>query len=309
MRIEKNKIVFGSIILTITLFILAYSMVLVERNDSEQSLKQTQLPKLEEQPHQYDSKLEALDDLSEKRERNSPSLYDEKYLDSTGVFDPNLLDKDKQRIIDSIYEHGRIEYPKKRAATTKIPVSDTTKKDGVNWHEKMLTKPVEAKELALNHQLFFASDPKSTTTLPVDYTHEVYVEVEGDQIVKSNSRIKMRLLEGFSLNGRIIGKNTFIYGTVKFQPNRTLIKVENINHIPVTFSAFDIQDGLEGIYVENSIRGEVSKEVTGELINDLRITGVPQLSGIKRIFQRNNSNIKVAISNNYKLLLKTKTSH
>src|SRR5690606_8842542 len=95
-----------------------------------------------------------------------------------------------------------------------------------------------------------------------------------------------------------------IYGTVSFQPNRTLIKISNIDHLPVKLMAYDLQDGLAGIYVENSFRGEVTNEVVGDLVDQINIAGVPQVSGIKKVFQRNNRSVKVAVANNYKLILK-----
>ena len=67
-----------------------------------------------------------------------------------------------------------------------------------------------------------------------------------------------------------------------------------------------MQDGSEGIYIENSFRAEARQEVLGDIVDDINIAGVPQVSGIKKIFQRNNRNVKATISNNYKLILKLK---
>ena len=64
--------------------------------------------------------------------------------------------------------------------------------------------------------------------------------------------------------------------------------------------------GSEGIYVENSFRAEARQEVISDIVDDINIAGVPQLSGIKKIFQRNNKNVKVTIANNFKLILKPK---
>ena len=95
-----------------------------------------------------------------------------------------------------------------------------------------------------------------------------------------------------------------IYGFISFKPNRTLITIENINHRSVKLKAFDLQDGSDGIYVENSFRAEVTNEVLGDMVDDINITGVPQISGVRKIFQRNHRNVKVTITDNYKLILK-----
>ena len=304
MRNKKNIVVFGSIILVIILFIGAYAMMVLENEDnSNKLLQQTEVPELEQQQKEYNSKLEAIDNIPEERERNAPSLYNEKYLDSTGVYDPEFLDKDKQRIVDSIYEQGRINYTQNRHRKVGALPKDTIRQEKVEALNKI--NPISAEELALQHQLFFASSPQSISTSPSMGIAEIYAEIEGDQVVKTNSRLKMRLLQDLKLGTTTIFKNTLIYGVVSFQPNRTLIKIDNIDHIPVKLNAYDLQDGLEGIYVENSFRGEVTNEIVDDIIQDINIAGVPQVSGIKKVFQRSNRSVKVAVTNNYKLILKT----
>ncbi|MEQ9582810.1 MAG: conjugal transfer protein TraM, partial [Arenibacter sp.] len=92
MKIEKNKIVFGSVILVIVLFIGGYTMMVIGNDEnSEESLEQTEVPQLEEQQNEYKSKLEAVDNIPEERVKNAPSVYDERFLDSTGLYDPDFL--------------------------------------------------------------------------------------------------------------------------------------------------------------------------------------------------------------------------
>lgn len=307
MKIEKNKIVFGSVILVIVLFIGAYTMMVLNNEDeAEESLEQTEVPKLEEQQKEYNSKLEAVDNIPEEQVKNAPSVYDERYLDSTGVYDPDFLDKDKQRIVDSIYSQGRIDYTESRyrnVETKKVkPVE--TKPVAKDTIEEEIEDSISTKELALEHQLFFAADPKSNSISYAPDPPKVLAEVDGSQVVRANSRLQLRLLQEVELGTTKIPKNTLIYGIVSFRPNRTLLKIDNINHIPVKLKAFDLQDGLEGIYVENSFRGEVANEVVDDVLDDINIAGVPQVSGIKKVFQRTNRKIKVAVLNNYKLILK-----
>ena len=80
----------------------------------------------------------------------------------------------------------------------------------------------------------------------------IYVVVDGDQVVKVNSRLRMRLVQDALINNKKVSKNTPIYGFISFQPNRALITIENIQHRPTSLKAFDLQDGSEGIYVENN---------------------------------------------------------
>jgi hypothetical protein len=83
-----------------------------------------------------------------------------------------------------------------------------------------------------------------------------------------------------------------------------MIEITNIIHEPVSLKAFDLQDGSEGIYVENSFRADAKREVVEDIVNDINISGVPQVTGVKQLFQRSNRNVKVTIVNNYKLIVK-----
>ncbi len=84
-----------------------------------------------------------------------------------------------------------------------------------------------------------------------------------------------------------------------------MVYILNFDKGAVGLKAYDLQDGREGIYVENSFRADVSRELIDDIIQDIDIPGVPQVGGIKKVFQRNNRNIKVTITNNYKLILKS----
>ncbi len=312
MKIEKNKIVFITIIVCVVLFIGSYAMYMMG-DDDEPTLDANQIPipELQDNQKEYHSKLDALNDLKEVRETNAPSIYDERLLDSTGTYDPNLLEKEKMRLVDSIYEQGKINYTQK--SYTNIPVGQSSKPKVVEKPKDTVTVNViddkesnnQAKERALEHQLFFASHPIKNELYHPQFTDEfIYVRVDGKQTVKNNYRLQMRLLKQARINNSIIPKNTAIYGFVSFQPNRTFIKIEHINHQPVKLTAHDFQDSSKGIYIENSFRAEVTNQIIGDVIDDINITGVPQVSGIKKIFQKNHRNVKVTIADNYKLILK-----
>src|SRR5690606_32653740 len=154
---------------------------------------------------------------------------------------------------------------------------------------------------------FFASNPKESNISAIGATDAmIYAAVDGNQVVKVNSRLRMRLSRAATIHGKRLPKNTPIFGFIRFQPNRVLISIENIQNYPTQLKAFDFQDRSEGIYVENNFRAEVSTEVIGDMVEDINIAGVPQVGGFKKIFQRNNQNIKVTVLDNYKLILKPK---
>ena len=308
MKVEKNKIVFAAVLAVLFIFLISYSVMIMVNDDSEnENLEQTLIPELEQDQKEYDSKLDAINDLNEVRETNAPSIYDEKMIDSLGFFNPDLPEMEKERIVDSIYAAGKIKYSEtsyghigeKRTAPKKVQEIDST--------ELKMEQKIAAKELGLEHQLFFAADPKKNELSILGSTDEmIYVVVDGDQLVKVNSRLRMRLVKDALINNKRLPKNTPIYGFISFQPNRALITIENIQNHPTSLKAFDLQDGSEGIYVENNFRAEATNEVLDDIIGDINIPSVPQVGGITKVLKRSNRKVKVTVLNNYQLILKPK---
>jgi len=310
MKMEKNKIVFAAVMLCVVLFIVGYAMMALG-GDEEPSIENNQIPvpELGEEQEQYKTKLEALDAIKEDRQTNAPSIYDETLLDSTGVYYPDLMEKKKMRIIDSIYNEGRIDYSEgtyRKPKAEKV-ILGNARPDSIPSTKENETKDpsIAVKELGLEHQLFFASNPMEQ---PMEVTGttdaQILVRVDGTQTVRQHYRLRMRLMEEAKINGTVIPRNTAIYGFVSFKPNRVLIAIDHIGHSPVTLAAYDFEDGGEGIYVVNSFRAEAGREVVGDAIDGINIGGVPQVRGIKSLFQRDNRLVKVTIMDNYQLILK-----
>lgn len=308
MKIEKNKIVFAAVLAVLFIFLISYSLMIMGDDKSEsENLKQTLIPDLEENQKQYDSKLDAINDLKEIRETNAPSIYNEKLIDSLGFYDPDLPKSEKERIVDSIYNSSKIQYSETRYQNFGKEQLTRNDKKQIDSAEIKTKLKIHAKELGLEHQLFFAASPRANDSATLGKTDEtIYVVVDGNQIVKVKTRLRMRLTKAATINNRVIPKNTLVFGFISFQPNRALINIENINHHPTKLKAFDLQDGSEGIYVENNFRTEATNEVLDDIIGDINIPSVPQVSGITKILKRNNRSVKVTVLNNYKLILKPK---
>jgi len=310
MKIEKNKIVFALVILCVVLFIGAYYMITFGGDDdNEINTNQIPIPELEASQDQYKTKLEALDDLKEEREKTAPSLYPDHMIDEKGYFNPAYIEYEKQRIIDSIYQKEEAQQEERAYHNEDIKFFEQHSID-VKEKDSILIVNSEnqiniLKELDLGHQLFFASNPKEVIDL-INHTRDMQipVRVDGTQTVKKDYRLRLRLIRDAIINNKIIPRNTIVYGFVNFKPNRALVEIENIDHLPVKLKAYDFQDGSEGIYIVNNLQSEVRQQVVGETIDDINIAGVPQVNGIKKIFQRNIKNIKITVLNNYRLILK-----
>ncbi len=310
MKQDKKKITFIAVIGTVVIFMIAYALLAFGGDDSqEEELQQTQVPVLENPTEEYTSRMEAVDNLKEVRQTNVPSIYDEKYLDSTGVFDPLFLEKEKARMVDSIYNNSRINYtmgtyrnPKPiRESEVKVQAPRTKK----NGKEGPLLVREDPKALELEQQLFFASNPLPDEAAVDEPSIEVIIDKK--QVIKANDRLEMRTLHNVSIGGVLLPKNTTLFGIVGFKPNRVLLQIENIGNLSLSFKAYDFRDRLEGIYIKNSFREELRQQVLGDVANDINVPGVPQVTGIKRLFQGTNRQVKVTVNSNYKLIVKVDT--
>ncbi|WP_066225013.1 conjugative transposon protein TraM [Formosa haliotis] len=306
MKTSKNKIVFGAVIILVLVFIGAYSWVLWNEDESaDNQLEQTLVPELESDQEAFTSKLDAINKLKEVRETNAPSIYNEIQLDSLGFYNPNYIAEEKERIVDSIYKLGKFDYVSQKV---RYETNKNTEKDSIIKEISDLPKldsAIAAKNMGLDHLLFFASNPKVISQFNTRNTDSlVIVRVDGNQTVRTKQRLNLRLDQDIKIQDQVIPKNTAIYGFVSLQPNRALINIYTINHRKVKLKAFDFQDGNEGVYVEHSFKAQAQTEVIGDIVEDINIAGVPQVSGIKALFQRNNQHVKIHVVNNYKLILK-----
>lgn len=302
MKIDKKKIVFASILLIVLIFTVSYSILVFFSDDELQTVDQTVVPELMEEETSYSSKMKALDALKEERERQIPSVYSETLLDSMGVYDPSLEKKERDRVIDSIYEFRFLDVddPDSFNPQEAIVGEQFGKKDSI------VPREVSIQDLALEHSAFFHAGNTTKELIVEPHTQEKTFSavVSGDQTVRSKDRLELRLSQEMALGGMIFPKNTAVFGFVTLQPNRVQIEITHIQNFPVQLKAYDLQDSNEGIYIENSIRDEAGRKVLGDVIQDINIGGLPQISGIKSIFRKNNRNKRVTVIDQYQLLLK-----
>ena len=306
MQIDRNKVIFLSAIGVVLAFIIFYAIqVMGEGSDVENELSQPEVPALKEEQKEYNSKLDAINDLKEVRESNAPSIYDESLLDSTGLYDPQFKEKERQRIVDSIYKEGRINY---ESGGIRNSVSRNTVSGNTNPNQNEDNGQTTVADFSKAHEAFFASVPEVETTeinSGISNTDPfIIVEVNGEQTVRNDERLELRLATDALINNQKVARNSLVYGFVSFKGNRISIKITNINNKAVDLKAFDLLDGNEGIYIKNSFQAEATGKVLDDVVQDINIPGVPQIGGIKQVFRRNNRNVKATIYNQYQLILK-----
>ncbi|WP_108424492.1 conjugative transposon protein TraM [Flagellimonas amoyensis] len=309
MKTQKNKIVFALVLVCVVLFITIYGIMIFGKDKkAELDPERIPIPDLEETQVEYDSKLKALEAMKEEREVTAPPIYPDHMIDDKGYFNPDYMEYEKQRIIDSVFDAGALQTgikpiinPELHPPAPKAGVTDTL----TRIVETNLQNPI--KELGLSHQLFFASNPKEhdiVEGLPNNITVKVYVD--GDQTLRDGQRLDLRLSDSVYLAGNWVPKGTRLYGFVKIRPNRVMVDLPAFGENGIPWKAYDLQDDQEGIYVENHLKGELMEKGLDEAIGEMNVPGLPQIGGLNRIFQRHNRAIKVEVKGNYQLMLKPK---
>ncbi|AVR47183.1 conjugal transfer protein TraM [Christiangramia fulva] len=296
MTINKRKMVFGGCILIILVLMVVYWIAIFGSPAEDQpSLEKTSVPQMQQEPEQFSSRREAVDKLREKKPSTAPSIYDESLLDSSGTYDPYLKEKEKLKLMDSVLASGPEEYdydlPQEIIQTKEVtPVSIDT------------TAPVKTLENipGHGHGEFFLPQPSQPKPSQV----RIRAAVNGDQVVRKDQRLELRLSESYQGEGFSLEKNAILYAQCNFKANRLLLTVFPVGDLKKPLEAYDLSDGQKGIYIENSFRSRATTEVLDDVIQDINISGVPQVRGIKGLFQRDNRSVKVKVLHQYQLILK-----
>lgn len=139
--------------------------------------------------------------------------------------------------------------------------------------------------------------------------HETQILVEG-------AIVKLRLLNDIYVNGVLIPKDNFVFGTASLNGERLNIQINSVRYknslFPVQLSVFDI-DGISGIYIPGAITRDVAKSSAERAVQGIGITTLdPSLgaqaasAGIeaaKTLLSRKTKLIKVTVKAGYQVLL------
>lgn len=296
MRINKRKAVFVGCIVVILVFMGLYWFSVMEDSGTQTpDLEETEVPQLENEPPQFKSRRQAIDKLREKKASVPPSMYDETLLDSSGTYDPYLREKEKKKLMDSILAFGKEQYDFIPKAMERDSVPAPVEIDSVNNVVDIGFIP------GRGHDMFFLSNSINPGRIE---EVQIRAEINQDQVIRKDQRVELRVIKSYHNRNYVLQRNTILYGQCSFKTNRLLLTVFPIGNLSQKLEAYDISDGQKGIYIENSFRSRATTEVLDDVIQDINVTGVPQVRGIKSLFQRDNRNVKVKVLHKYQLILK-----
>lgn len=144
----------------------------------------------------------------------------------------------------------------------------------------------------------------------------VEAAVHETQTIVNGSIVKIRLINDVFINGVLIPRNSFVFGTASLKGERLEIKISTVKYqnsiFPVELSVFDI-DGIKGIYIPGTINRDVAKASADRSMQSIGLSGVSdswgaQAAGMgveaaKSLLSRKVKLIKVSVKAGYKVLL------
>ena len=140
--------------------------------------------------------------------------------------------------------------------------------------------------------------------------------VHETQTVVNGSTVKLRLVNDVYINGIIIPKDHFLFGTTVLNGERLAIKINSIRYnqslFPVELSVYDM-DGLDGIYIPGAITRDVAKQSAEHSIQSVGLSSLDpswsaQVASVgvdaaKSMFSKKAKMIKVTVKAGYQVLL------
>jgi len=147
--------------------------------------------------------------------------------------------------------------------------------------------------------------------------NSIQAVIHETQTLVNGSTVKLRLLNDIFINGVLIPKDHFVFGTADLNGERLGIKINSLRYgnylFPVELSAYDM-DGMDGIYIPGAITRDVAKQSADRAAQQIDISTLnPSIgaqaanAGIetaKTLFSRKVKLVKVTVKAGYQVLLR-----
>jgi conjugative transposon TraM protein len=250
---------------------------------------------------QVDRLKELMQQMNKTDEEGDPGI---KQLDST--LDKILDIQHPERVKDRLKEKSlekETEVFAVNEAENKTPVSIL----GSNRKNQNITATPKRNGFFGTHSDMMKGDEINATSAVI---HET-------QTVTAGSTVKLRLLTDIYVNGNLIPKGSFVFGTASLENERLLINIPGIRHgnnlLPVSLAVYDM-DGLVGIHIPGSISRDVAKQSADQSLQGIELMSLdPSLkaqaatAGIqaaKGLLSKKIKLVKVTLKAGYRVLLK-----
>jgi conjugative transposon TraM protein len=166
----------------------------------------------------------------------------------------------------------------------------------------------------VNHNSFY---DLSDDMIEIEEPNAVPAVVHGTQTLAAGSTIKLRLLADVEINGSLVSKGTFVFGTASFEGERLHITIVGIKHhtklLPVSLAVYDI-DGQSGIYVPGSGWTDAGKHSASQSLQQIELmspdpslpaqAAAAGIEAARKIVAKKTHRIKVTVKTGYCVLLR-----
>ncbi len=171
-----------------------------------------------------------------------------------------------------------------------------------------------SRKLATQQNNFYSLEDALALT---DNQNAIEAVVHETQTIVNGSSIKLRLVNDVYINGVLIPKNNFVFGTASLSGERLVININSIRYknslFPIELSAFDM-DGMAGIYIPGAITSDVATQSADRAVQDIGLNSLTPSVGVqaasagieaaKTLFSKKVKLIKVTVKAGYQLLLR-----
>ena len=163
---------------------------------------------------------------------------------------------------------------------------------------------------------FYGADDNTTEE---ENNNAIEAVVHANQVLVNGAVIKLRLATDIYINGTLIPKDNFVFGTTSLNDERLEIEINSIRNnkslFPVKLEVYDM-DGLPGIYIPGAITRDVAKQSADNGLQLMELTSMDPsvkaqaaaagINTVKTMLSRKVKQVKVMVKAGYKVLLKDK---
>jgi len=161
---------------------------------------------------------------------------------------------------------------------------------------------------------FYGVDDNTTEE---ENNNAIEAVVHANQVLVNGAVIKLRLATDIYINGTLIPKDNFVFGTASLNDERLEIEINSIRNnkslFPVKLEVYDM-DGLPGIYIPGAITRDVAKQSADNGLQLMELTSMDPsvkaqaaaagINTVKTMLSKKVKQVKVMVKAGYKVLLK-----
>jgi len=269
------------------------------------------IPQRTSQPPSEDEDVARLEAMMQMMA--SPGEGDPEMQQIEGVLEKILDIQHPERVADKIKTQS-LQHKQQVFPVEAIQEGDNISTMGYSSHTDSTEGYNQEEEVLAIRNDFYGLEEQASE---VPLENAIEAVIHDTQTIVAGSTIKMRLLSDVYINGQLIKKDQFVYGTCSITGERLTIGITSIRDesslFPVSLKVYDL-DGLEGIYIPGAITRDAAKQATSQSIQEMQLSSLDNSLGVqaatagiqaaKGLFSKKAKLVKITVKAGYQILLK-----